>query len=252
MDTKSRSIKSGAYFCLWVIIVIGGWFLWFYGVDRVAISLGSYILPFTFGLGVGILSGLSPRRAFLACFFGFFALAVLFAFYNPIEIVWFTIFGVLSGLFAMAGAILRRIFFHRKIEELYMKRWQWILLVGGASVMADYTVILCMYRQLFVYRYVFAFIQLFIPVLICLFALGLYTGLFSRLEHEELSKFVITASISGHICFLFYMLFLCIVRHRTWESFVMIPLIGVYFLVLYKGAQIGFRLRNREFIRKLQ
>jgi hypothetical protein len=251
MNTVSQTIKSVAYICIWIFLVLGGWVLWLVALHSV-IDMGDYTFMIVFGLIIGILSGLSPARAFLAWFCGFFLIALLFAFYDPDDIAWMMVFGGLSGLFAMAGAILRRILFRRKIEELYLKSWQWILLVGGASILADYVVIICMYRQLLVYHYVFAFIQLFILVLICLFALGLYTGLFSRLGYDELVKFVIKASIGGHTCFLFYMAFLRIVGHTTWKSFLMIPLIGVYLLVLYKGAQIGFRLRNREFIRKLQ
>lgn len=59
--------------------------------------------------------------------------------------------GALSGLFGMAGAILRRIGLHQEIE-IHLKSWQWTLLIGGVTLFADYTIIPSILLRLHTYQ----------------------------------------------------------------------------------------------------
>ncbi|MBU6997699.1 MAG: hypothetical protein HXS41_10010 [Theionarchaea archaeon] len=63
----------------WIVAVILGWFLWFYGLDDI-VGIWSWTLPLAFGLCTGILSELSPKRAFQAVFLGFCLVALIFIF----------------------------------------------------------------------------------------------------------------------------------------------------------------------------
>jgi hypothetical protein len=243
MNIPLMRIKPILHLWLWIFLVVGGWLLW---SIFLVLDVWSYILPLTLGLGVGILSGLPPTRAFLACFFGFLVIGFLlsFTFSNVLRSV--IIFGVLCGFFATAGAIIRRIFFRRGIEELYLNRWQWVSLIGGVTSLADYFTIPGAFYKLFVYHHVFSFVQVLVPVLIGLFALGLYAGSFYTAGYDELVKSVMKASLGAHGLFLAYRIYLLVTGSISPKSFVVIPLIGLYLVVLYKGAQMGYQLKNRK------
>jgi hypothetical protein len=250
MNTVSQTIKSVIYMCIWILLASGGWFLWLVALHS-TIDIGDYTFLIVFGLIIGILSGLSPARAFLACLCGFFIIALLVGFYFSI-FDYLVLSGILCGLFAMAGAIARRILTHKRIEELRLHLWQWILLIGGVTLLADDFTIPGMFYELFVYHHIFIFVKHFIPVLIGMFLLGLYAGTFYDVAYDNLIRSVIAVSGGAHGLYLAYRVFRYFFGSIGLKSFLMIPLIGMYLLVLYEGAQIGFRLRNREFIRKSQ
>ena len=243
MNIPMKAITSTVYFCVWIFLVVGGWLLW--SIFSV-LDMWSYILPLTLGLSVGILSGLPLTRAFLACFFGFLILALLSAFSFPRISAGLIFFGFLCGLCAVAGAIIRRILFHREIEELYLNRWQWVSFIGGVTSLADYFTIPGAYYELFVYHHVFSFVQVLVPVLTGLFALGLYAGSFYNPGYGEPVKSVMKASLGAHGLFLAYRVYLLVTGSISLKSFVVIPLIGLYLVVLYKGAQMGYQLKNKK------
>lgn len=247
MKILSQRVRSILYMCMWVFLVVIGWFLWFF-LEYYLVDVGSYILPLTIGLIVGILSGLHPTRAFLACFCGFLVIGFLlsFTFSNVLRSV--VIFGIVCGLFAMAGAIIRRILFRRGIEDLYLKPWQWTLLIGGVTIFADYFIIPGTFQELFVYHRFLSFVQFFVPSLIGLFVLGLYTGVFYQLEYDELLKSVKRLSLGAHGIFLIYMIYRFVTRSISWEPFLTALLIGLFFVIVFKGAQIGYGFRNKKFL----
>lgn len=161
------------------------------------------------------------------------------------------LFGVLCGLFAMAGAIIRRIFFRRGIEELYLKSWQWVLLICGVTILADRFTILGTFRELYVYHRFLSFVRFFVPSLIGLFALGLYTGTFYQLEYDELIKSVKRLSLGTHGVFLIYMVYRFVTRSISWEPFLTALLIGLFFVIVLKGTQIGYGFRSKDFFNRL-
>jgi hypothetical protein len=230
--------------CIWILLIIAGWFFSFFA-RNLLIDPKSFFFPLVFGLAIGVLSGLNPIRAFLACFFGFFILALLIGVYFSV-FEDFVFFGILCGLFATAGAILRRILFHRGIEELYLKPWQWIILIGGITILADRLTILSTFQGLFVYSRISSFLRFFVPSLIGLFALGLYAGVFFNVEYDELMKSVKMVSLGAHGLFLVYMVVRYIIKNVSWEPFLTASLIVLFFVVIYKGTQIGYNFRNRN------
>jgi hypothetical protein len=230
---------------VWILLVVVGWFLWFFG--RYYFDPQSFLFPLTYGLGIGIVSGLPPTRAFLACFFGFSILAFLIGLYFSV-FEGFVIFGILCGLFAMAGAIIRRILFRQRIEELYLKPWQWVLLICGVTILADRFVILGTFHELFVYHRIFSFFQFFVPSLVGLFALGLYTGAFYQLKYDELIKSVKMLSLGTHGAFLIYMIYRFVMRSISWEPFLTAILISLFFYIVLKGTQIGYKSRSKDFL----
>jgi hypothetical protein len=242
MNIPIKAIKSIVYFFLWIFLVVMGYSLWSLGLD-----VWSLIFPLILGLSMGIISGLPPIRAFLACFCGFLYIALgiglLFSIFEDL-----ILFGILCGFFATAGAIIRRILFRRGIEELYLKPWQWVFLIGGVTILADYFTIPGAFYKLAVYQHVLSFVHFFVPALIGLFALGLYTGSFHTVGYDELVKSVMKVSLGAHGLFLAYRVFRLVTGSISWKSFLVIPLIGLYLVVLYKGAQIGYQLRNRKFL----
>ncbi|MBU7018775.1 MAG: hypothetical protein HXS44_14790 [Theionarchaea archaeon] len=74
MHITFRKIKSALYFTFWIVFVMGILMMWFH-------SFGDYIyeyaLPLICGCAVGVLSGFSPGRAFLACFCGFLIISTV-------------------------------------------------------------------------------------------------------------------------------------------------------------------------------
>jgi hypothetical protein len=244
MNIPLQKIKSALYVFAWIFIVIIGWFLWFFA-RYYLVDVWSLFFPLTFGLGIGIISGLDPKRAFLACLVGFFIIALLIGFYFSIfeDLVFF---GILCGLFAMAGAILRRILFRRGVEDLYMEPWQWIILIGGVTILADRLTILSTFQGLFVYCRISSFVRFFVPSLIGLFALGLYTGVFFTVEYDELMKAVKIVSLGAHGLFLVYMVLRYIINTVSWKPFLTASLMVLFFVVVYKGTQIGYNFRDRR------
>jgi hypothetical protein len=244
MNTVSQTIRPAVYVCIWILLVFGGWFLWLSALHFV-IDIGDYSFMIIFGLIIGILSGLSPARVFLACFCGFFIIALLIGFYFSIfgDLV---LSGILCGLFAIAGVIARRIIMHQKTKELHLNSWEWGLLLGGTSALADYLTIPGAYMELLVYQRSSIFLKLFIPALIGLFALGLYAGVFYDRERKELMKSVEIFSLGGHSIFFIYLGYLFATGHTSRNSFLFTPLIGIFCIAILLGAHIGCRSKEEE------
>ena len=242
MNITFQKIKSALYLLFWILLIAAIWFLWLSGLEDLII-VGDYVFVIIFGIIVGILSGMSPKKIFLVCFCGFFIVAV------PIGLV-FSIFedlvflGIVCGVFGIAGVVIRRIITHQKIEELYLTPWEWVLLIGGISILSDYIVIPCAYAELFIYHRLTIFSRFFICSLIGLFALGIYTGVFYCRDYNTLIKSVGKAALGGHGVFLLYRCLFLYVGYTTLESFLLIPLTLVFLAITLIGTKIGYSKRG--------
>jgi len=243
---KSKAESKTKVVLICVLLIAVGWFLWFYALDHIVMA-GGYSFAAIVGLTVGILSGLPPKKAFQACFYGFCVVALLL-FMFPNVAVSQVFIGALSGLFGMAGAILRRIVLHQEIE-IHLKSWQWTLLIGGVTLFADYTTIPSILLELYTYQDYLFLAEFFVPVLIGLFALGLFVGAFSHLEYKELMRSVVKLSLEFHGLYLVIMIFAFLAGQIRLQDFLIVPLIGLFLVIVLKGIQIGYRQRNREIIK---
>lgn len=241
MNITFQKIKSIVYLLAWILLITVMWDLWLFGLDRL-VNVGEFVFIIVFGIFVGIVSGFSPKKAYLVCFFGFFIIAPFGLFFSIFQGLAF--FSIFCGVFGMAGAIIRRIITHQKIEELYLKPWEWVLLIGGVSILADYIVIPCAYAELFMYHRLTIFSRFFICSLIGLFALGVYAGVFYCIDCNRLMKSVGKATLGGHSIFLIYRGYLLAVGYTTLESFLLIPLTLIFFAVVLIGTKIGYSRRG--------
>jgi hypothetical protein len=244
MNVSLRRMKSIVHVFVWIFLVVAGWFLW---SIFLFLDIWSYVLPLILGLGVGILSGLHPTKAFLACFSGFFILALLSVFSLPRISAGFILFGTLCGLAGIAGAVIRRIITHKKVEDLYLKSWQQILLIGGVSILADYFTIIGTYQEFFVYHRFLTFLKSFIPVVVGLFISGLYAGIFNNVKYKAVMKSVIRTTLASHLVYLVYMSYKLIEGNITWRPFLFVPLMGLYLVLVLVGTKIGYRFRDRMY-----
>lgn len=241
MSIAFQKIKSVLYLLFWILLIAAMCDLWLHGLEDL-INVGDYVFVIIFGIFVGIVSGLPPKKAYLVCFFGFFIIAPFGLFFSIFEDLVFL--GILCGVFGIAGAVILRIGTHQKIEELYLTPWEWVLLIGGISLLADYIVIPCAYAELFMYHRLTIFSKFFICSLIGLFALGVYAGVFYCRDYKRLMKSVGKAALGGHSIFLIYRGYLLAVGYTTLESFLLIPLTLVFFVVVLIGTKIGYSRRG--------
>jgi hypothetical protein len=135
MNVKLPGRNSREYFVLWVFIVIIGWILWFIFLDNYVMT-GGHVFMMIYGLAIGIFSGLPPARAFQACCLGLLVISLLLAALGIL--IYLLISGGITSLFALAGAIGRSIVTKEKIG-IDLKMWQWGLLLGGLTALADIT-----------------------------------------------------------------------------------------------------------------
>jgi hypothetical protein len=241
MNITFQKIKPTLYLFAWILLIAVIWDLWLSGLYYLLL-IGDYVFVIIFGIFVGIISGFSPKRAYLACFCGFFIIAPSGLFFSIFEDLVFL--GILCGVFGIAGAVMRRIITHQKIEELYLTPWDWVLLIGGVSILADYIVIPCAYAELFIYHRLTIFSKFFICSLIGLLALGVYAGVFYCRDYKRLMKSVGKAALGGHGVFLIYRCYLLAVGHTTLESFLLVSLTIVFLVVVLIGTRIGYSRRG--------
>jgi hypothetical protein len=243
MNNYFQKIKSALYLVAWIFLIAVVWYLWLVGFQHI-LFIGEFMFVTIFGIFVGIVSGFSPKRVFLACFLGFFIIAVPLGLIFPIfeDLVFF---GVLCGVFGMAGAVIRRITLKKGIEELYLKPWEWALLIGGISILADYIVIPCASAEIFTYHRFTNVSRFFICSLIGLFALGVYTGVFFIRDYESLLKSVGKMSFGGHCIFFVYRGYLRALGYITWKSFLLVSFAIIFLGILLFGVKIGYRYRGK-------
>ena len=241
MNITFQKIKSVMYLIAWILLIAVMWDLWLFGLERL-FNVGDFVFIIVFGIFVGIVSGLPPKKAYLVCFLGFFIIAPFGLYFSIFQGLAF--FSILCGVFGIAGAVIRRIITHQRIEELYLKPWEWVLLIGGISILADYIVIPCASAEIFTYHRFTNVSRFFICSLIGLFALGVYTGVFYSRDYESLLKSVGKMSFGGHCVFFVYRGFLLALGYITWKSFLLISFAIIFLGILLFGVKIGYRYRG--------
>jgi hypothetical protein len=133
----------------------------------------------------------------------------------------------------------------KRIEEIYLKSWEWVLLIGGVSLLADYFTIIGTYQEFFVYHQFLTYLKSFIPVVVGLFILGLYAGVFNNVKYKAVMKSVIRVTLASHLVYLVYMGYLLFGEDITWRPFLFVPLMGLYLVLILVGTKIGYRFRDR-------
>lgn len=244
MSVQFLHPESKWYFVMWIFIVVVGWILWFFALDHI-LETGGYAFTVLFGLGIGVISRLSPVRAFQACFLGLLVIALLLA---PFGILFgLIIFAVLTALFALAGATIRSIVLRQKMD-IHLKPWQWVLLIGGLTLYGDFTA-LGAFQESHMYSHLEYAIQFYVPALVGLFATGLFTGTFSRAEYGKLMKSVVKVLIVSHSTFLIYIAALFVIAGEImWRELLSLFLMGPLFAVVLIGTRIGYRFRGSNLI----
>jgi hypothetical protein len=241
MHVTFREIKSALYFSFWVLLVIGVMVWWFRTFFDYMYETA---LPLICGCTVGILSGLSPARSFLACFLGFSIVAILITLTSEDVLWFFALLGVFCGLIALACAVLRRIILRSKTELLYLAAWQWALLVGGGSLLGDFLLIPFQYIAVLQMHYFSTFLRSLAVTGFGLFAVGLYAGAYYNHAYKTLVKDIMKFSVSGHFVFLLCFALLFFARFVFWGAILFMPLMGLSFLLVLTGTMIGYWVRK--------
>ncbi|MBU7024628.1 MAG: hypothetical protein HXS40_10725 [Theionarchaea archaeon] len=248
MKVSSQKIKSAAYSIFWILLTASLWYSWLIGFQHL-IPIGDSTFVTLLGVFIGMISGFSPKRAFIVCFAGFSIMTVLIGIIFPMIIYDLVFSSVLCALFAMAGAIIRRIVTQKKKEELYLNPWEWIVLIGGISFLVDYNFIGCAYTQLLTYDRFSTFLRLVISGSVGLFLLGIYAGAFHERDYSFSAKSLVIFSSAGHIIYIFCKSYTYIIGHMSSRAFLLIFLIILTFIsVFFIGTEIGswFKVSRRK------
>jgi hypothetical protein len=239
MHITFQKVKSALYFSFWVIVVIGVPFLWSitYGY-----SLYHFATPLICGCLVGIISALSPARSFLAGFLGFFITGVLSSVGDMEYLAPFAFLGIFCGLIALTCAVIRRLVLRLGSEQLRLITWQWAVLIGGVSILADCFLIPFHYNAVIQMHYFSSFLKSLAVFAIGLFTIGLYAGAYYDHEYKTLIKDMMKFSVSGHFVFLISFIFLLLMKLVFRGDILFLPVMGLLFLFLLVGAQLGYKL----------
>ena len=239
------NLESKWYFLMWVFIVALGWILWFFTLEHIAMA-GDRAFVILVGLGVGIISGLSPVRAFQACFLGLLIIALFTA---PFGIFLASLISAsLTALFALACALGRNIILHQEID-IELKQWQWVLLIGGLTCYCDIDALGIVYGH-HKYSYLEYVVLFYIPDLMGLFAAGFFTGIFSREEYGKLMRTIVKVLAVSHSIFVLYaILVIGAPGKMMWEGLLPILLMGLLFADVYVSTKIGNKYRKGRFIK---
>jgi hypothetical protein len=209
------------------------------------------------GLAVGSLSGLSPKKVFWACFYGFLILWFFFAFgavvsyYSLVLRVVLVIMPLIAaffcGLFGIAAAILRRIVLHQEIEEIYLEKRQWTLLLGGVVIFVDILFFSHVLFDIYLYRtYGWPYLAPFLVcVLLGLFALGLFAGAFQIYEYRRIMSSALQILLIDHGLFLLSVVIRTIILHSySIKIYLSLLFCIISSAVMLSGIHLGHTLRK--------
>ncbi|MBU7014393.1 MAG: hypothetical protein HXS52_13755 [Theionarchaea archaeon] len=240
MHVTFQETKSALYFGFWILFVIGVMIWWFRTFFDFMYEIA---LPLICGCTVGVLSGLSPARLFLACFLGFSIVAILITLTSEDVFWFFLLLGISCGLIALACAMLRRIILRSKTELPSLATWQWAVLIGGASALGDFLLIPDSYTAVVQFHLSRLFAEVLTAIMIGLAGLGLSLGAFCNFERQSLVKNVLKFSLGGHTLFLLYCGFRLATGHMFWKDSFFFPVILISLTVLVIGAKTGYRFK---------
>jgi hypothetical protein len=245
---------------IWIPVSTAIWILLWLNIrlDINPFLVRNYAPAVIAGLAVGFLSGLSPKKAFWACFYGFFILWFFFAFiavfpYFAIVLRVFLVImpliaAFLCGLFGIAAALFRRIVLHQEIEEIHLEKWQWTLLLGGVVILVDILFLSHVIHYLYLYEsYGWTYYASFLVcALLGLFALGLFAGAFQTCEYKRMVLSALQILLIAHGLFF---LFLAI-QSATLLSFIEICLSLLFCIIssaiMLSGIRLGHFLNKRR------
>jgi hypothetical protein len=256
MDTPGFSKRE----TIWIPVSTAIWILLWLSIslDIDPFAARNYAPAVIAGLAVGFLSGLSPKKAFWACFYGFFILWIFFAFIAvlsefsiALRVILVTmplIAAFLCGLFSIAAALLRRIVLHQEIEEIHLEKRQWTLLLGGLVIFADILflshVVFCLYLyQSYGWTYYASFL---FCVLLGLFALGLFAGGFQSYEYK---RKVLSASqilLIAHGLFLLFLAIQPATPLSSIEIYLSLLFCIISSAIVLSGIHLGHFLNKRR------
>ncbi|MGC1121681.1 MAG: hypothetical protein WBA22_11365 [Candidatus Methanofastidiosia archaeon] len=247
MNVKLPGKDSREYFLLWVFIVVIGWILWFMFLDNYVMT-GGYVFMMIYGLAIGIFSGLPPARAFQVCFFGLLVISLLMAVFGIL--IYLLISCGITSLFALAGAMGRSIVTKEKID-IDLKMWQWGLLLGGLTTLADITPLGVVQEPIVLSISEYS-VRFFLPFVIGLFAASLFTGFFSRMQKSSLLASAAVVISVPHGFFLLYLLNILSGRGEIDVTFYFAFLVmGLFFAAVIVGIFVGCEFRDRTSARDL-
>jgi hypothetical protein len=254
---KPSILQRGAF---WIPLATLLWLaVWFsLNVDFDPFRPRNYIPSLVTGLTIGLLSGLSPRKAFRSCFLGFFVIwlflvcvGALWEFSADVAllvIILPLILGSLSGLFGMGSALLRMIALRKEID-VHLKSWEWNLLIGGTSIFADFifffgVAVELRLAELYIWTYSVPFLTI---LLLSLFALGLFTGAFYSAQYKKVRSFLVRLQFISHTLFLFFLLLPSIASNEYPRDLLLALVFSIICAtLLFSGAYVGYHLKKRE------
>jgi hypothetical protein len=242
MHVTLREIKSALYFSFWVIFMIAFPLLLFVTFKQPGPEPITYLIC---SCTVGILSGLSPPRSFLACFLALLIIAISSVSNEPFYVWYMLLFsalGIFCGLIGLASAVIRRLVLRSGSEQLRLITWQWAFLIGGVSILADCFLIPFHYNAVIQMHYFSSFFKSLAAFAVGLFAVGLYAGAYYGHEHKTLIKDMMKFSMSGHSVFLVSFTFLLLMKLVFRGDILFLPVMGLLFLFSLVGTQLGYQL----------
>jgi hypothetical protein len=256
MDTPGFSKREA----IWIPVSTAIWILLWLNINLNIDPLlaRNYAPAVIAGLAVGFLSGLSPKKAFWACFYGFFILWFFFAFiaifpyYSMVLRVLLVtmplIAAFLCGLFSTAAALLRRIVLHQEIEKIHLEKWQWTLLLGGVVIFADILFFSHVLFEFYLYEsYGWTYFAPFlVGALSGLFALGLFAGGFQSYEYRRMMLSALQILLIAHGLFFLFLPIQSITLISSIEICLSLLFCIISSAIMLSGIRLGHSLNKRR------
>jgi hypothetical protein len=258
MDTSGFSKREA----IWIPVSTAIWILLWLNItlDINPFTARNYAPAIIAGLAVGFLSGLSPKKAFWACFYGFLILWFFFAFgaifpYYSIAlrvalVIMPLIAAFLCGLFGIAATLLRRIVLHQEIEKIHLEKWQWTLLLGGVVILVDILFLSHVIFELYLYLYGAYewtyFVPFLVGALLGLFALGLFAGAFQTCEYKGMVLSALQILLIAHGLFLLFLAIQSASPLSSSKTYLSLLFCIISSAIMLSGIHLGHFLNKRK------
>jgi hypothetical protein len=236
----SRKInpESTWYLLVWVVLIMVTWTTLMFksessGPGRV------YLITIIISFGVGSLTWLSPTRAFSSCFLGIFIIIFFFGIQYPIAFTMLT-FAMVSGLFGMAGAIVRNLVLGKN-HSICLKLWQWAFLIVGTTMLADFFILPVADTELMKNSDYSFYLRCAGFSMGGILVFGVFAGVFSTLDHKHVMQQILKWSLSGHVLFLVLTGLIVMTGASSWDILREAPVIFLTSVILAAGTEIGYR-----------